>query len=398
MIIEIENFREVIYDDGQKIYFDKKYSFHDHFEHKRKVKKFPFHKNILLFLKENPEISIFFTLNEEVRSFQKIEQGFLINMIAFSNFCKTIGSQTGGRTKAFLGKNLNIQDVSFTETDKDEFIKINASEKNIVEAINSFDPVIREKIIKSVNSIETSEVNTHEGIEINQTEFLKAFSRFLTDSKTQEIIIANYPQIQINILEEHKKFLENNLDKEEIFIQNWIDGTIDNSGITIELSEEDRIKLQKSRRLIFGLEFTGHEREVLDSGQKMDILARINLEKNKREYTLFELKSPNATIFVDEDKELKLSPKISRAIPQVLDYKADFEEKKDGDADLNRKNLPSGKIVKCIIVIGKQSENERNKKIFRSLKENFSSLIEIWTYTDLINRLETTIQNLKENL
>jgi len=376
-------------DEQLSLFFD--FDLQDLTNHNRKT--FDDCQSLLFFLQNNLEKQIYLT-RTKVSDFYEEDNKLVINIESYQEFCKKIGQNGKNRTQAFLSKNVD----HYTEDQKKEIIA-GSTEEEIIERIKNFTNEQKNIFIEKLKEIDNINFNKTDIENISNDDFLKAFSLILNDPKKQEIIIENYPQVQINVLEEHKKFLENNLDKKELYIQNWIDGNIDNNGIdTTNISEEDKNRLQKSRLLIFGLEFTGHEREVLDSGQRMDILARINLENNKKEYTLFELKSPCAPIFVDEDKEIKLSPRISRAIPQVLDYKADFEEKKDGDADLNRKKILSGKITKCIIIIGKQSDNERNKKIFRSLKENFSNLIEIWTYTDLINRLETTIKNLRENL
>ena len=79
MNFDPNNFREVQYNNS-KLYFDKGYSFHEHFKHKQKTRKFPFYRNILKFLEENPNTKIYFTLNEEMKTFQQVSDGFLLNM------------------------------------------------------------------------------------------------------------------------------------------------------------------------------------------------------------------------------------------------------------------------------------------------------------------------------
>ncbi|MBI5056608.1 MAG: DUF4263 domain-containing protein [Nitrospirae bacterium] len=164
--VNYADFKEVIYEDGKSLFFDEKYSFHNHFGHKRKTTKFPFHKNMLQFLTENSQVNIFITLDENVKPIKKIDQGFLINMVSYCDFCKTIGTKTGGRLKAFLGQNLSIKDINLTETDKDEFIRTYASEKNIVEVVRGFTPDAQNKILDLLNSQKATNTSTEKrGIE-----------------------------------------------------------------------------------------------------------------------------------------------------------------------------------------------------------------------------------------
>lgn len=358
---------------------------------KRRKTTFVDYKSLLYFIEDHPDKKICIT-SKLTNDFHQEGDLLVLNLVNYQSFCKTLGQSGRNRAHAFFARRIQ----SFTDQERQEFIN-GSSIEQITLWLENLPTQAKQIFIKKVMSNDEysrSEVPDS----LTTEEFSKVLASALIDPQKQEIIALNYSRGQIKTLEDHKQFIQQNLDKNEDFIQRWIDGKIDNMGNMINLSEQDIVRLQKSRRLIFGLEFTSHEREVLDSGQRMDILARINPEKNRREYTLFELKAPSAKIFEQIDSELKLSERISRAIPQVLDYKEDFENKKDGDADLARRNLPAGKIVKCIILIGTRNENERANKIFRGLKDNFSNLIEIWTYTDLINRLETTISNLKENL
>ncbi|MDE1946264.1 MAG: DUF4263 domain-containing protein [Patescibacteria group bacterium] len=385
MTVNPTDFREVIYPDGQKLFFSKKHSFHDHFAHKRKTTKFPYHKNILLFLKENPAINIYFTLDEEAKPFKKIEQGFLINMVSYSEFCKTIGTKTGGRSKAFLGQNLSLKDINFTDNDKDEFIRANASEKNIVGAVQSLHPDVQKKIMDSLSSLETINTYTPKR-EINQNEFVSAFTRFLTDSSVQAAFYNQLPHIQIEILKSHIKFLKENLDKNETFIQNWID--------------EDDGKFRKQRCLIFGLEYVDPKREGQVSGKKFDILAEQDLEH----HVIFELKSPKDEIFkITEEStvaggvttEYNISPQLSRAIPEVLGYKGLYE--KASNEELQKIGVNVRKpIRKCVIVLGTKKDDPVWKDNFERVS-NCLNGIELLTYNHLIERLENTVKNLEEN-
>ena len=353
---------------------------------------FKSYHSLINYLTSFPEKSIYLT-QTQVEDFFEYDNKIVINIQKYQEYCKALGQNGQNRAQAFFARKIR----HYSEEEHQEIVN-KSSQEQIIHWLNSLSEEARGSFLKKVSANSNENNIKMDTNNITSEDFSKILSSVLSDPAKQEILVSNYSKIQIDVLESHKLFIANNLDKNEVFIQHWIDAEINNEGITLSLNDEDKKRLQRSRRLIFGLEFTSHEREVLDSGQRMDILARINPEKNKREYTLFELKAPSAKIFESIDTELKLSERISRAIPQVLDYKEDFENKKDGDADLARRHLPAGKIVKCIILIGTKNDNERANKIFRGLKDNFSNLIEIWTYTDLINRLETTINNLKENL
>ncbi len=197
--------------------------------------------------------------------------------------------------------------------------------------------------------------------------------------------------IRIQTLKEYKDFLINNLDKNEKFIQDWLD--------------EESGKYRKQRCLIFGLEFIDHKREGELSRKRFDILTRTSNTKN--EYVIFELKSPCDDVFKIEERntanegkstEYHLSPEVSRAIPQILHYKNLLESKSADDDDLQRLGIEPGKVTKCIILIGKRYKDLIWESHFNSIRNNFSNVLEIWTYSDLIDKLEITIKNLEENL
>jgi hypothetical protein len=197
--------------------------------------------------------------------------------------------------------------------------------------------------------------------------------------------------VRVDLLKSYKKFLEENLDKNEKFIQDWLD--------------EDGGKYRKQRCLIFGLEFIDHKREGELARKRFDILTRTSLTIN--EYVIVELKSPKDEVFDIKEventnggttTEYHLSKSIARAIPQILNYKSMIDSKKDEDEDLQRIGIQAGKICKCIILIGKRHQNAVWEKNLLNIKQNFSNMLEIWTYSDLINKLNITIKNLEENL
>ena len=296
--------------------------------------------------------------------------------------------------------------------------------------IHHFDLSIRifkrkRKIDNWVEKLEYSEndVGNHKQLDINSgsgqavealTRFLNAQFKQVGKSLEGDTIIVDKPEnidfahllknmntiqkeefgqgIRIQTLKEYKEFLEKNLDKNETFIQNWLD--------------EDDGKYRKQRCLIFGLEFIDHKREGELSRKRFDILTRSSISKN--EYVILELKSPCDNIFKIVEVNLKqggssveyhLSPEIARAIPQILRYKSKFENTPEDDDDLKRIGIKKGTVKKCIILLGKRNYDDPIwEDHFRSLKNNFSNILEIWTYSDLIEKLEVTIKNLEENL
>jgi len=383
MNFDPNNFREVQYDNS-KLYFDKSHRFHEYFKHKQKTKKFPFYRNILKFLEENTNTKIYFTLNEEIKTFQQIDDGFLLNMCAYLNFCRTIASRTGGRLKAFLGQNVDLLKVTATDTEKADFIKANATEKNILDAVKTLSEEAQVNIVNSLSVVDTIKdpLNT----EINSTDFISSFSKFLTNKDVQSAFYSNLPKIQIDILKSHITFLRNNLDKNETFIQNWID--------------EDGGKFRKQRCLVFGLEYVDPKREGQVAGKKFDLLAEHDLEH----YVFFELKSPKDDVFkVVETKtvaggvstEYCLSSQLSRAIPEILGYKKMYDSAQG--EELQKFGVKVKKpISKCVIVLGARKEDPVWKENFERISPCLNG-IELLTYNHLIDRLENTVNNLEEN-
>jgi len=175
----------------------------------------------------------------------------------------------------------------------------------------------------------------------------------------------------------------------ETDVQNWID--------------EDSHEHRQDRCMIFGLEFINHKREGGVSGDRYDIFTKIGTESEER--ILIELKSPSDKIFEakehitinDTKKEYSLSPSISRAIPQILEYRKTLEEKRAGDSELQKIGEENEvKISKCIIVIGSDNNDTRWRKILREFRRSLSSNLEIWTYTDLLNKIDSIIKNLEK--
>jgi hypothetical protein len=184
-----------------------------------------------------------------------------------------------------------------------------------------------------------------------------------------------------DLREEFNKILASN--KNEAWIQRWID--------------KDNGKFRSLRCLIFGIEYVNPKREgELIHRRRFDILAEQNLDN----YIIIELKSPLAEIFNIKESlnsnegvnlNYKLSSELSKAIPQIIKYKeyynqADFETIKNLGLS-EKKN-----ISECIIVIGRRKKDEVWKKHFQNLIENIK--IKIYTYDDLIDKMDNTIKNL----
>lgn len=381
MTIGLDNFREVDY-QGRKVFFDKNYQFHKFFGHKRKTIKFPFHKTLLEFIEDNPMVKICFTLDRSIDGFKKLENGeILINIESYIKFCKSLESNTRGRAKAFLGQHIKASNI-ISDIEKSEIIKGGLEEDNIKQIFKDLSPETRTRIIDTLKKLENNNIDSSN---ISKEDFLSAFTKFLSDERVQSAFLSTLPKVQIETLKQNKKFIEDNLDKNEIFFQNWID--------------EDSGKYRKQRCLVFGVEYVDPKREGEFMRKRFDILA----EQNRLHHVLIELKSPTAEVFKVETKEnrnggktteYRLSDDLARAIPQILGYKKWYESARS--EEIQALGIPNKKTIsKCIIVIGVSSNDQVWSENFEALKNSIS--IEIWTYTDLIDKLQNTISNLEES-
>lgn len=378
-------FKEINY-NNKSIYFkeDLYFQFHNLFGHKRKTKKFLFHKTLLDFLEENSQASIYFTLDKSIHNFKKYDDDFLINIESYIKFCKSLQSNTKGRARAFLGQYLRAKDILFTENEKLLFLKENVSEANLIALIKNLDKDSQRRIIGALGNVQKENKGT--AAEMTIDGFIDAFSTFLIDEKVQLAFFQKFPQVQIETLKAQKAFVEKNLDKNETFFQDWID-------------EEDG-KYRKQRCLIFGIEYVDPKREGKLNEKRFDILA----EQNRENHVLIELKSPNADIFSVKktqninggiSTEYEISPELARAIPQILGYKKWYEDA--SPEEIQALGIESKKTVsKCIIVIGHTVEDAVWKGNFNRIKDTIN--IEILTYDNLIDKLENSIKNLEENL
>jgi hypothetical protein len=374
-------YKKVTY-GAKEIHFHSGYSFHNHFGHKRKIRQFPFHQTLLEFLDNNPEAKIYFTHEESVENFNKYDNDFVININAYLKFCRSLSSSTKGRARAFLGQHLKIADILASEDEKAEFIRKNATESQLLAAIRQLDDPTQKRIMQALRtSTSTDGIPT----DVGKDDFIQSFTKFIVDEEVQAKFFNSMPNFQIETLQKHMSFIEVNLDKNEAFFQNWID--------------EEEGKYRKQRCLIFGVEYIDPKREGVLTGKKFDILA----EQNRESHIIIELKSPSAEIFKINPSitnnggvitEYNLSPALSRAIPQILGYKKWYEHARA--EELQAMGINSKKTIsKCIIVIGTRKEDPVWKENFNYLKESLN--IELWTYTDLIDKLQNTIINLRES-
>lgn len=364
--------------------------------HNRKT--FDYCQSLIYFLQNNTGKQIYLT-KTLVEDFQTDGNKLVINLPTYQEFCKTISSNGKNKTQAFLSQKVK----SYSEQEKQQIID-SSTEEEILSRIKTFTPEQKGNFLEKAKEIEGLQaLNSNIG-DISDADFLNSFLRLLNDPAKKALVISNYADIQIKVLEEHKTFLESNLQKSETFIQDWIDGKIDNNGEANNLSEDEVRKVKKSRCLIFGLEFIDHKREGEISSKRFDILTRISQGKN--DYVLIELKSPNSDVFKvkinsnqneGESAEYSLSDDIARAIPQISDYR-DLLENNASDIEWQRIGLSKGKISKSLIIIGTKKDDSVWVRHFSNLKRNLSSSIEILTYSDLILKLETTLNNLKNNL
>lgn len=188
-------------------------------------------------------------------------------------------------------------------------------------------------------------------------------------------------------LEKLKYFIENNSTEAEV--QGWID--------------EENGMYRRERCVIFGLEYIDFKREGHTSSKRFDILTKVGDKDIER--VLIELKCPSDNIFDiktsdtqnGSSQEYHIHPKVARAIPQILEYKSSLESKDPGDPELTALDINEKiKIRKCIIVVGKNSKNARWQQNRSNLANTLAGTLEIWTYEDLLHKLESTIRNLEE--
>ncbi len=393
MIIEKSNFKQLSLTGHNDAYVDIESIYkHNNIRGNRLDGK----KELFEYAKTHKYYKIYLTNQEIDNGFTIHDNDVLVNIKAFQEFYKKTKA-SGDIANAFF-----CQDHEITQQQKDEVIQ-NISDDDLTVAVNNASTETKQKLALLLKNfaLKTKDYNaSHTSVEdankvlidaIKNTEKIHAVSNAICQS-------------QIEILKKYKEFLTNNLDKEETFITDWLDGKIDFKGqITTENTE-----LRKSRCLIFGLEYANHKREGQDSaGKRFDLLMS---PSDTNEYILFELKSPNVELFIDKQYTTKndttthsiiINDDLARAIPQILGYKSKLEKLTDEDSQEKITNTRKKiNIKKCIIVIGKSDEDLTTTKMqnLYNLRQTLNSNLEIWTYTDLIDKMNNTIENLTNNL
>lgn len=218
----------------------------------------------------------------------------------------------------------------------------------------------------------------------------------VADKLNVDIAASLRPSLTLNLLRKYRTKLKNFLKNKssEIDIQTWLD--------------EDGGRLRQQRCMIFGLEFIDFKREGSASSKNFDVLTRVGSEYSKFvDHVLIELKSPSVEIFKVEEKgtnnnptyEYSIHPSLARAIPQILEYRSSLMNKQPGDPELEKLGIYDTKanIRKCIIIIGESKDDSRWQQNRNNLVSSLSSLLEIWTYTELLEKLDTTINILESN-
>lgn len=382
-MIDKDSFTEHIY--KERLYLD--FKIKDHFNYRFDRHKFPYFESIVKFLANNKKVNLYLTEKNNVKNFNYFGDDILANIDDLIKFCHKIGysKKDQNRVKAFLGQHISIKNIQISEEEKREYIEANLSEQNLLDVLKNIGSDLQEKILETILKVTGDEVENV--VQTSNDNLVRIFANFLNEGKVQNPVLESLPQIHLNVLQELKEFVEDNLDKDESFFQDWID--------------EDKGKFRKKRCLIFGLDYVDPKREgEINSRKRFDILAT----QNREHHILIELKSPKAPIFEIEKKAnandgshttYKLSKELSRAIPQILGYKRDYSQMSNDV--VQQLGLPSKKEVsECIIIIGTRQEDPLWKENFLSLCE--STKIKIWTYTDLVDKMGNTICNLRDNL
>ena len=385
------------YKGGKILFFD--FDIREETKHARNT--FRSYRSLLYFLEKNINKKIYIT-KTQITDFLEQNDILILNLNQYQEFCLALGQSVENKAQDFFSRKLR----NYSEAEKVEIIK-NATEEQIIENIKSFSVKQKESFLEKLKSVIDLQLPKDDFNQITDQDFLSGLVSILQNPQKRSLLVSYYPAVQVSVLESHKDFLEKNLDKEEKFIQDWIDGKIDDDGNVMRtISQEAQEQIKKSRCLIFGLEFINHKREGAVNSKRFDILTC--LSEKESEYVLIELKSPNADVFKvksvgnkngGHSYEYHLSEGISRAIPQILRYRDNLESKNSDDEDWLKIGLPKKEIAKCIILIGtRKNDDPLWESHFSSIRRNFSNSLEIMTYSDLITKIDTTIANLKNNL
>ena len=338
--------------------------------------KFAGFSDVKLYANSNPD--------KHLEIYEDLNQNYIIQSNKISICKKRLvqyhNSQSKSNSKlvhAFLVQDSSVEKIN------------NSTNEELNTLLNNIENDKKEEIMKLLFQNKDNLKNIIDNLSIEGKS--QVFEHLLKDQENSSAISSNIASININILKQYKRELFekiNNKETTETDIQNWLDEN-------------------QSRRLIFGLEFTNHTSQGTDSaGKRFDFLVGLGEVDKKR--IIIELKSPNDYAFETKDKtnkndgfssEYHLSDEISRAIPQVLSYRAELESGQEDSEMWQKLGCAKAPIDGCIIVIGQNKDNNAVwKRNFKNLRHSFGKTLEIMTYTDLIQKMETTIKNLESNL
>jgi hypothetical protein len=390
--MDINNFDKVSYDDGLNLFFDKSSDFRTLFNHKLKTRRVPYYKNILLFLEENKETQIYFTRDESVKPFQKIDGDFLINIDAYLNFCATISRRTGGRLKAFLGQNINLKNITITDTEKDEFVQANVSEKNILEAFKNFDLETRTSVLSSLKSL-----NLLPNLERlpDDTKAIDVLRKILSSEENKkaafEFFKEQYPELDKKILtyklvQSRRKALvefSQSLDDPEKIERNYWQPFLEKN------------------RWMFGLSYF-----VLLDDSRIDLENNADylLEAEDGFIDIVEIKHPHVDFWQQDHSGsykkyrgfLQPSDELKGATTQAIHYIFQVE-KKFNDPDWQRTHHCETPVKPtCTIILGRSNSWAiEEKTAFRLLNDSLHG-VEIITFDQLYIRAEKILKTLEE--
>jgi len=386
-----ENFDKIFYKDGACLFFDKSSDFKTLFNHKLRTRKFPYYKNILQFLEENKEISLFFTRDEATKPFQKIDEGFIINIDAYLDFCTTISTRTSGRLKAFLGQNISLKNATISDAEKDDFIKTNATGKNILDAFAKFDLQTQQEILTNLKSLyEPADANSvprgAKAIEIvrqvlsskgDKDEIFGLFKEHYP-KLDQKILAYKLVQARKTALAEFKMSLSDPAKKERDYWYPFLEKNRWMFGLSyFVLLDDSRIDLQNTADYLFESED-----------------GFIDIIEIKHPHVDFWQKDSSGSYSKYRDF-LQPSNELKGAITQSINYIFQVE-KKFNDSDWQREHSCQTPVKPtCMIILGRSDGWALEEKTsFRLLNDSLHG-IEIITFDHLYKRAEKILSTLE---
>ena len=385
MPIVIESFSQLT--NESRIFID--FNIQEKFDHKNNTWKFDWLKWLQNYLEENTDIAKLYLTREELENncaFLKQWNELFVNIDSYIEFYRTASSKANWRTKAFFWQNIRANMLSWLLTNEQRIDIIgSANEDDMRVAIDLMDPIKKSSLVRILQENQQQDASISVDTEISTDEVISSLWLLIGNPQVQASILENTPKYQLSILESNKEFIINNLNASETTIQNWID--------------EENWRYRKQRCLIFWIDLIAPKREWMLMNKRYDILMTHTLES----HVIVELKWPSADIFKIirtnnpnewTRTEYHLSDEVSRAIPQILWYKRWYATARP--EEVQAMWISEIKPVsRCIIVIWKRCDTDP------VWIENFISLkihlhwVEIITYTDLIDSITNTINNLR---